>query len=156
MEEKIITDQGQQISPVSKNYAAIIEEYSGIKKSKVVVVQVPYEKTVTYKKGTMSGPAAIIEASKKMELYDDELNQETYKIGVHTMDPLAVGDLKPEEMIDTVYKTIQELLKANKFPVTFGGEHSLSIGAVKAFKEVYPDISVLQLDAHYDMRSAYS
>jgi len=155
MEEKIITDQGQQISPVSNNFAAIVEEYSGIKKSKVAVIQVPYDKTATYKKGTMGGPAAIIEASKKMELYDDELNQETYKIGIHTMEPLAVSELRPEEMVDAVYRATQELLKSNKFPIALGGEHSLSIGSVKAFKEAYPNLSVLQLDAHYDMRDEY-
>ena len=156
MEEKgIINDQGQQISPESRNYAAIIEEYSGLKKSKVAIMQVPYEKTVTYRKGTVSGPAAIIESSKKLELFDDELNQETYKIGIHTMDPLAVSDLTSEGMIDTVYRTTQELLKAGKFPAILGGEHSLSIGSVKALKEVYPNLSVLQLDAHYDMRDEY-
>ena len=156
MEEKtIITHQGQQVSPDTKNYAAIVEEYSGFKKSKVVIMQVPYEKTVTYKKGTVNGPAAIIEASKKMELFDEELNQETYKIGMHTMDPLDVKNLKPEDMVDKVYQATQELLKANKFPVTLGGEHSLSIGSLRAFKETYPNISVLQLDAHYDLRDEY-
>jgi agmatinase len=156
MEEKvIINDQGQQLSPASKNYAAITEEYSGLKRAKVVVMQVPYEKTVTYKKGTVSGPAAIIESSRKMELFDDELNQETYKIGIHTMDPLAVSELKSEEMVDTVYRTTQELLKGGKFPVILGGEHSLSVGSVRASKEMYPNLSVLQLDAHYDMRDEY-
>lgn len=136
-------------------YAGIDEEYSSFKKSKVVIMQVPYEKTATYKKGTVKGPSAIIEASKKMELFDEELNQETFKIGIHTMGPLAVEELKPEEMIDVVYVATTDLLKANKFPVIIGGEHSLSIGSVKAFKEVYPNISVLHLDAHYDLRNEY-
>ena len=131
-----------------KNYMTLEEEYSSLKKSKVVVMQVPYEKTTTYLKGTVNGPQAIVDASKKMELFDEELNQETYKIGIHTMDPLPVQDLQPEAMIDKVYGSITELLKANKFPVILGGEHSLSIGSVKAFKEIYPDISVLHLDAH--------
>jgi len=138
-----------------KNYMTLEEEYSSLKKSKVVVMQVPYEKTTTYLKGTVNGPQAIVDASKKMELFDEELNQETYKIGIHTMDPLPVQDLQPEAMIDKVYGSITELLKANKFPVILGGEHSLSIGSVKAFKEIYPDISVLHLDAHYDMRDEY-
>ncbi|MDP3790981.1 MAG: agmatinase [Candidatus Omnitrophota bacterium] len=155
MDEKIVTDQGQQISPASKNYAAIDEEYSGFKKSKVVILQAPYEKTATYKKGTVNGPSAIIEASKKMELFDDELNQETYKIGIHTMDPVALEQLKPEEMVDNVYQSTMDVLKAGKFPVILGGEHSVSIGSVKAFKEVYPNISVLHLDAHNDLRDEY-
>ncbi|OGW76688.1 MAG: agmatinase [Omnitrophica bacterium RIFCSPLOWO2_02_FULL_45_16] len=156
MDEKtIITPQGQQASPVAKNYAGIDEEYSSFKKAKVVVLQVPYEKTVTYKKGTVNGPAAIIDASKKMELFDEELNQETFKIGIHTMDPLAVTGLEPEEMISRVYSSTLELLKANKFPVILGGEHSLSVGSVQAFKETMPNISVLHLDAHYDLRNEY-
>lgn len=138
-----------------KNYIALEEEYSSLKKSKVVVMQVPYDKTATYIKGAVNGPQAIIDASVKMELFDEELNQETYKIGIHTMDPLPVQELAPEAMIDKVYASTTELLKANKFPVILGGEHSLSIGSVKAFKEVYPDLSVLHLDAHYDMRDEY-
>lgn len=156
MEEKlIITNQGQQISAGAKNYAAIDEEYSGFKKAKVVILQAPYEKTATYKKGTVSGPSAIIEASKKMELYDDELNQETYKIGINTQGPLSVEDLSPEDMVDKVYQATADVLKAGKFAVLLGGEHSVSIGSVKAFKEFYPNISVLHLDAHYDMRDEY-
>jgi agmatinase len=156
MEDKIIiTQQGQQLPPESKNYAAINEEYSGFKKAKAVILQAPYDKTATYKKGTVDGPLAIIEASKKMELFDDELNQETYKIGIHTMEALAIRDLTPEKMIEKVYQATLDMLKANKFPVILGGEHSVSIGSVKAFKEVYPNISVLHLDAHYDMRDEY-
>ena len=156
MEEKIIISSGgQQISPVSKNYAAIDEEYAGFKKAKVVILQAPYDKTATYKKGAVNGPSAIIEASKKMELFDEELNQETYKIGIHTTDPLAIEDLKPEEMVDRVYQSTLDVLKANKFPVILGGEHSVSIGSVRAFKEIYPNISVLHLDAHYDLRDEY-
>lgn len=131
------------------------EEYTNFKKSKVVVIQVPYEKTVTYLTGTVSGPDAILDASKKMELFDEELNQETYRIGIHTTPPLSVAELPPEQMIEKVYAATLDVLKAGKFPVILGGEHSLSIGAAKAFKEVYPNVSVLQLDAHYDMRDEY-
>ncbi|MCX5665701.1 MAG: agmatinase [Candidatus Omnitrophica bacterium] len=140
---------------ISKNYIALEEEYSSLKKSKVVVMQVPYDKTATYIKGTVNGPQAIIDASKKMELFDEELNQETYKIGIHTMEPLPVQDMAPEAMVEKVYGSTVELLKANKFPVILGGEHSVSIGAVRAFKETYPNLSVLHLDAHYDMRDEY-
>ncbi len=140
---------------VTMHYADMDEEYTGFKKAKVVILQAPYEKTATYKKGTVKGPSAIIDASKKMELFDDELNQETYKIGIHTMEPMAVENMEPEAMVDNVYKATSDVLKANKFPVMLGGEHSVSIGAVKAFKEAYPNISVLHLDAHYDLRDEY-
>ncbi len=151
MEEKMSDQQ-----PVSaKNYLGLEEEYSNLKKAKVAMIQVPYDKTATYLKGTRMGPSAIIEASKKLELFDDELNQETYRIGIHTAEPLAVEESAPEEMVEKVYSATLELLKVNKFPALLGGEHSLSPGAVRALKEVYPNISVLHLDAHYDLQDEY-
>ncbi|MFH1189806.1 MAG: agmatinase [Candidatus Omnitrophota bacterium] len=138
-----------------ENFLGLEEEYSSFKKSKAVIFQAPYDKTTTYIHGAVNGPAAIIDASRYMERYDDELNQETFKIGIHTMDPLAVQELPPEEMIGKVYAQALELLKAGKFPVLLGGEHTVSVGAARAFKEVYPNLSVLQLDAHYDLRDVY-
>ena len=138
-----------------KNFIALEDEYSSLKKAKVVMTQVPYDKTTTYIHGTALGPAAIIDASKYMERYDDELNQETFKVGIHTMEPIDCEKLNSEEMVDKVYSTTLELLKSNKFPIMLGGEHSVSVGAVKAFKEVHPNISVLHLDAHYDLRNEY-
>lgn len=140
------------IGSIQKNYGGLEEEYSNFKKSKAVIVQVPYDKTTTYIHGTKNGPAAIIDASRYMERFDDELNQETFKIGIHTMDPLSVENLTSEEMVARVYAQVGEILKANKFPVVLGGEHAVSIGAVKAYKDAYPNLSVLHLDAHYDLR----
>ncbi|MFA6320974.1 MAG: agmatinase [Candidatus Omnitrophota bacterium] len=139
----------------TKNFIALPDEYSSFKKAKVAIMQVPYDKTTTYIHGTSLGPAAIIDASKYMELYDDDINQETFKLGIHTMEPLPVGGLSSEEMVEKVYSSTIDLLKAGKFPVMLGGEHSVSVGAVKAFKEVYPNISVLHLDAHNDLRNEY-
>jgi agmatinase len=138
-----------------KNFIALPDEYSNYKKAKVAIMQVPYDKTTTYIHGTSQGPSAIIDASKYMELYDDELNQETFKIGIHTTEALPVENLSSEAMVEKVYAASLDLLKVGKFPVMLGGEHSVSIGAVKAFKEFYPNVSVLHLDAHYDMRDEY-
>jgi len=135
------------------NFGALHEEYSSFKRAKAVILPVPYEKTTTYKKGTVYGPRAIIDASAYMEVFDDELNQETYKVGIHTMDELDVKDLSGEDMTKKVKGAVKELIKANKFPVILGGEHSISIGPVEAFREVYEDLSVLYLDAHYDLRN---
>ena len=154
MNDKHLIAQTLSSVPI-KNFAGLEEEYASSKKSKAVILPVPYEKTTTYIQGTKAGPAAIIDASKYMELFDDELNQETFKIGICTMDALDVENLTSDEMVDKVYGSTAELLKANKFPVILGGEHSVSIGAVKAFKEAYPDISVLHMDAHYDLRNEY-
>ena len=79
-----------------KNYIGLDEEYSSFKKSKVAIVQAPYDKTTTYIHGTAGGPAAIIDASRYLELFDDELNQETYRIGIHTAEPLNVEKMPPE------------------------------------------------------------
>jgi len=141
--------------PSDKRFGDIDEDYSNFKKSKVVIVQVPYEKTTTYVKGTKAGPAAIIEASGNMELFDDELNQEVYKIGIHTVEIPGIADAEPEDMVKKVHDATDDLLKLSKFPVILGGEHSVSVGAIGAMKKSYPDVSVLQLDAHYDLRNEY-
>ena len=141
--------------PSDKRFGDIDEDYSNFKKSKVVIVQVPYEKTTTYVKGTKAGPAAIIEASGNMELFDDELNQEAYKIGIHTVEIPGIADAGPEDMVKKVHDATDDLLKLSKFPVILGGEHSVSVGAVGAMKKSYPNVSVLQLDAHYDLRDEY-
>ncbi len=141
--------------PSDKRFGDIDEDYSNFKKSKVVIVQVPYEKTTTYVKGTKAGPAAIIEASGNMELFDDELNQEVYKIGIHTVEIPGIADAEPEDMVKKVHDATSDLLKLSKFPVILGGEHSVSVGAVGAMKKSYSDVSVLQLDAHYDLRNEY-
>jgi len=154
MDEKYIITPTPLPAP-SKNFAGLGEEYANPKKAKVAILQAPYDKTTTYIHGTSLGPSAIIEASRFLELYDDELGQETFKIGIQTMDPLDIGNLSPEAMVDKVYASTLEIFKANKFPVLLGGEHSVSIGAVRAAKEIYPNLSVLHFDAHYDLRDEY-
>ena len=154
MDEKYIIPSVSSQAP-AKNFLGLEDEYASFKKSKVVITQAPYDKTATYIKGTRSGPSAIIDASAYLERYDDELNLETFKIGIHTQEPLLLEALTPEEMVQRVYSATQEILKAGKFPVMLGGEHSVSIGAVKAAKEAIPNLSVLHLDAHNDLRNEY-
>jgi len=137
------------------NFGGLDDDYSGFKKAKVVVMPVPYDKTTTYRSGTRNGPAAIIDASMNMEIFDEELNQETYRMGIHTMQVLPVDELTLEDMVEKVRLSTLEVLKAGKFPVIIGGEHSITTGAVKAFIETYPTLSVLQLDAHFDLRDEY-
>ena len=129
--------------------------YVDFEKAKVVVLPAPYEGTVSYRKGTGNGPSAILEASSNMELLDEELNVETHKIGIHTMAPLDIADLSAQAMIEKVYQAEKDILSAGKFPVLVGGEHSVSIGAVKAAGDSFTEISVLHLDAHYDLRNEY-
>jgi len=132
MDQNLIAAPNQNI--VKKNFAGLEDEYANFKKAKAVILQIPYEKTTTYKKGTVNGPSAIIDASLKLERFDEELNQETYRIGIHTADSLELASAGPEEMLEKVAASVAELLKAGKFPVVLGGEHSITPGAVKAMK----------------------
>jgi len=136
------------------NFGALEKEFSSYEKSKAVILPVPYEGTVTYGKGTANGPKAIIEASKNMELYDIELDKEIYDVGIHTLKELKV-EKKPEDVINQVYDSVKKIINDNKFPVVLGGEHSITLGAVKASKEKYDNLSVLQIDAHSDLRDSY-
>ena len=139
-----------------KNFGNIGEDYSGFKKAKACIIQAPYEGTVTYGKGTSKGPEAIIDASTYMELFDDELQFETQKYGIHTSSPLEFDPAAaPEKIVSKVKDAVGAILQANKFPVLLGGEHSITAGAVKAAKEAAPELSVLYLDAHYDLRDEY-
>lgn len=139
---------------IPDNFLGIEEKFSDYDKSKVVILPIPYEGTVTYGKGTLKGPKAIIEASKNLELYDIELDEEIYKAGIHTLSNLDV-EKEPEKTIEIIYKKIKKLLEDNKFVVVFGGEHSITSGTVKAMKEKFSDLSVLQIDAHSDLRDSY-
>jgi len=120
-----------------------------------VVVPVPYDLTSTYQPGSRRGPAAILEASSNMELYDEELNKETYLAGIHTAAPLEADARGPKQMIGAVSDRISKIAAKDKIPVLLGGEHSISLGAVYALKKKYPKLSVLQLDAHADLRDSY-
>ena len=131
-------------------------EYAGFKKAKAVVLQCPYDVTASYKKGTKNGPGAILEASEYMELFDEELKAETYKIGIHTKPPLMLEEQPPEKMIKQVKEEVLEVFKSEKMPVIIGGEHSVSIGAVSAASGLYKDLSVLHLDAHHDLRDEFN
>ncbi|MBU1007377.1 MAG: agmatinase [Candidatus Omnitrophica bacterium] len=123
--------------------------------AKVVVLPVPYGKTVSYRKGTENGPAAILEASDNLELFDEELNKEIHLIGINTAPLLKVSNLKSEAMITAVEKSVADILRLDKMPVVLGGEHAVTIGAVRAAKEKFNDLSILYFDAHSDLRDSY-
>ena len=120
------------------NFAGIEPEYSALEKSKITVLPVPYDLTSTYISGTREGPRAIIEASQHMELYDEEIEKETYRVGIHTHDQLEVRDKKPEDMIRVVSEAVSQGVKSEKFQVMLGGEHSISIGMVRELAKKYP------------------
>jgi agmatinase len=137
------------------NFSGLEGEFSDYNKSKAVILPVPYEGTVTYGKGAAKGPSAIIEASKNMEKYDIELDKHTYKVGIHTLKPIEASHKDPQSIVNEVHKASKKIVADNKFVVMLGGEHSITTGLVKAYKEKFNDLSVLQIDAHSDLRDNY-
>ena len=137
-----------------KNYAGIPDKYSRIDDAKVVLIPVPYDGTSTWQKGSDKGPEAFLEASENMELYDIETRSEVYKKGIYLTPPVTENS-SPEKMVEAVYKTTKNYIKQEKFVTLFGGEHSISIGSIRAFNESFEDLTVVQLDAHADLRPEY-
>lgn len=131
--------------------AEVVYDYAG---SGIIIVPVPYDGTSTWIKGSDKGPDAIMQASVNLEFYDVETATEVHKKGIHTIDPV-VEKSSPDELVNAVHQKILQLLDEKKFPVTVGGNHTVSVGAIKAFSENYNDFSVLQLDAHSDLRQEY-
>ncbi len=123
--------------------------------SKVVIVPVPYDGTSTYVKGADRGPQAILEASPNLEFYDIQTDSEVFTEGIYTDDAVDGDWQGPEAMAAAVRRRIAGLLGEGKFPVVLGGEHSVSIGAFEAMAERYPNLTILQLDAHSDLRDEY-
>jgi len=133
-----------------------LSEYNSFEDSKVVVLPVPYDATTSYRGGSREAPLAVINASRQVELYDEELETEIYKkIGIHTFEEIMPNMAGPKYQVEVVRRAYLQLMESEKFPVMIGGEHSLTIGAVQAIKDYYPDISVLHLDAHTDFREEY-
>ncbi len=140
------------------NFLGLPPEYSEYDKAKVAVLPVSYEGTVSYGLGTAAGPGAIIDASRYLEWYDMEMKSELHReCGIYTCEELAVpSDVYPESVVELVYSKAKILLDDGKFFVLLGGEHTVSLGGVKAVSEKYGgNISVLQIDAHADLREEY-
>lgn len=138
----------------TKTYAGIPAEYSKLDQSKIVLIPVPYDGTSTWQKGADKGPEAFLEASENMELYDIETDSEVYLQGIHLVDPIT-ENTTPEAMVEAVHEITKKYIKKNKFVTVFGGEHSISIGTIRAFNEMFEDLTVLHIDAHADLRESY-
>jgi len=137
------------------NFGGISEErFSSLTAARVLVWPISYEATVSYGAGTGRGAEAIIDASRNMELYDEELDRETYRIGIHTLPTLPPAPT-PEQMQQNIYDEARRLLSIEKFLVSLGGEHSITAPIVRAHAERYARLSVFQIDAHADLRATY-
>ena len=137
-----------------RTYAGIPEENATLENSKVMLVTVPYDGTSTWGKGADKGPELFLDASENMELYDIETATEPYLEGGYLAGEVT-EDSSPEAMTEAVYQKTKEMLQHDKLFTLFGGEHSVSIGSIRAVGEKYENLTVLQLDAHTDLRPEF-
>jgi agmatinase len=126
----------------------------GYDESHIIIVPVPYDATSTYLRGADRGPAAILEASAALEFYDIETGTEVHTRGIHTLPPVNAG-ADPSELTEAVYRKVAGILGENRFPVVIGGNHTVSIGAFRAAAEAFAGLTILQMDAHSDLRPVY-
>ncbi|GGF76114.1 agmatinase [Wenyingzhuangia marina] len=139
---------------MKNNYANIASEYAKKETAKVVLIPVPYNGTDSWQKGSDKGPEAILKASESIELYDIETDSEVYKQGIFLADAISENKT-PETMSAAVYENVKTYLNTKKFVTIVGGEHSVSIGTIKAFNEHFDNLTVLQIDAHAGIRKEY-
>lgn len=141
-------------STVETVFLGIPKEFTNPDTARAAIIPVPYDRTSSWKKGADKGPAALINASGTVELFDIETKSEPYRDGIATLPPVECAG-PPEEMSAMVAERISAVLAKKQIPVVLGGEHSVSIGAVQATAKRYPKLSVLQIDAHGDTREEY-
>jgi len=137
------------------NFLGLPEEYATYSTAKVVILPIPYELTLSYESGTRFGPQAIIAASRQVETFDDELDVELSTLGIATSPEIEQTVEGPEAMQGKIYHKCLEILKDGKFVLALGGEHSITAALVRAHKEKYGKLSVIQIDAHTDLRDSY-
>jgi len=134
-------------------FGGLDESLTNLEKAHAVILPVPYDGTVSYMSGSRLGPRAIITASQSMELYDEELGA-FYEHGIHTLPDLEVV-ADPEAMVQRVEDAVRWGLELDKCVITLGGEHSLTSGSVRAYAKKHKNLSVLQFDAHGDLRNEF-
>lgn len=139
-----------------QNYLAIGEEHSDLDTAGIAIVSAPYEHTVSYGRGTSRGPRAILDASAFVEFYDDETERELcFDVGIAPLEPITFGKKVDGKALVIIEQQIDELFLMDKYVVTLGGEHTISVAPIAAHYRRYPKMSVLQFDAHSDLRQSY-
>jgi agmatinase len=141
---------------INENFLAIEEEYSNLRDSKIAILPVPYEHTVSYGGGAGQGPDAIIKASQYVEFYDDEFDKEVcFEQGIATIKPIEFNGKTDQDALDLISENVDYLLEMDKFVVTLGGEHTISTAPILSHLKKYPNMSILHFDAHSDLRDKY-
>jgi agmatinase len=145
-----------QTLDAKENFLGLDNEFSSYSDSEIVIISAPLEKSVSYGKGTSGGPKAILEASHYVEFYDEEFDAEiAMNKGICTIEGLELDKLSHQEALNKIESVTSSLLDDNKFVVTLGGEHSLSIAPITSYLKKFSNLSILQIDAHSDLRDSY-
>ena len=147
--------EAEQDPWVARNFLALSQGQSSLDDASVVLIPVPYDSTTSFRSGARDGPAAIIDASYGMEDYDPELEVDVSQVGIHTTAMLEPHMGGPAQMVERVRHAVAGYLGRGKMVGVLGGEHSVTVGSVQAHVEAYPQLSVLYLDAHADLRDDY-
>lgn len=150
-----MSDTRIQYDSIPFNFLGLPREYADFDSARVVVFPVPYESTTSYQAGTRDAPHEIIHASRQIELYDEETGKETYRVGIHTMEEIVPLLGNADAMMEALYNVASQIVRHGKFLVTLGGEHAITSPFVRAYLEKYPNLGVLQIDAHADLRDSY-
>ncbi|MFQ5424057.1 MAG: agmatinase [Phycisphaerae bacterium] len=137
------------------NFLALDSPAADYRTARYAILPIPYDATVTFQSGTRHGPRAVITASRQVEDFDDEYGREFYPCGIATLDPLAIDAAGPSQMHDRVYRAARRVVRDGKFLIGLGGEHSITSGLVRAVRSKHKRLSVLQIDAHADLRDRY-
>lgn len=137
------------------NFLGLDEKYSRYDDARFAVLPIPYDSTTSYLSGARKGPAAIISASQQLEWFDEELQAECYKCGIATLDAVEPNMVGPEAMHEALYKHARRVVRDGKFLLGLGGEHGISSALVRAVMSKHKKLSVLQIDAHCDLRESY-
>jgi agmatinase len=143
------------MSDVPDNFLGLPEEASRYETSRVAVLPVPFERTTSYGKGTALGPAAILEASRQVELWEEMVRSEPWRMGIATLPPFVSESPDAATVLADLEVEAARHLAGGKFLVTLGGEHSLTTAPVHAARAVHGELGVVQFDAHADLRSEY-
>ncbi|MFH1109875.1 MAG: agmatinase family protein [Planctomycetota bacterium] len=138
-----------------QNFLGLPARYSDYPRARFAVLPIPYDSTTSFQTGTREGPAAIIRASQQVELFDEELEAECHRAGVATLDPLMPNMAGPKAMHEDVFVAAKRIVRDGKFLFGLGGEHSITSGLVRAVMTKHKKLSVLQIDAHLDLRDSW-
>jgi agmatinase len=136
-------------------FLGLEEKLTTLKNSKVGVISAPLENTTSFQTGTAKGPSAFIEASQQVELWDIESKTDFSGVGVYTFKEPKIKNLKSENALEVIEDDVEKALDSNLWPITVGGEHTISLAPIRALKKRFPKMSVLQIDAHADLRETY-